>query len=129
MLISSVSTAKIGNEITSCSQVSSDSHHRSSRGALLGGSPISVGSYSQLRMGLRWAVAGCVGFAMLAGAACDPLTGTGPGNPPNLKAYNPSDASARAVVITLIAGYPAGDCHFNYNGYRDGTRDISIPVG
>src|SRR5207245_11651418 len=94
MLISSMRIAKIGNEITSCSQVSSDSHQTSSRGALLGGSPISVGSYSQLRMGLRWAVAGCLGFAMLAGAGCDPLTGTGPGSAGGATAYMHSAAYA-----------------------------------
>jgi Sulfocyanin (SoxE) domain len=80
-------------------------------------------------MGLRWAVAGTLGFVILAGAACDPLTGTGPGTPPDPKAYIHADAAARAVVITLIAGYPAGDYQFNYNGYRDGTLVISVPVG
>ena len=80
-------------------------------------------------MGLRWAVAGTLGFVILAGAACDPLTGTGPGTPPDPKGYIHADAAARAVVITLIAGYPAGDYQFNYNGYRDGTLVISIPVG
>src|SRR5260370_33980701 len=129
MLISSVSTAKIGNEITSCTQVSSDSHHLSSPGALLCGSPISVGSYSQLRMGLRWAVSGCLGIALLAGAACDPLTGTGPGTAPDPKGYIHSDPATRAVGVTLIAGYPAADYQFNYNGYRDETPVISIPVG
>jgi len=80
-------------------------------------------------MGLRWAVAGCIGFALFAGAACDPLTGTGPGTPPDPKGYIHSDPAVRAVVITLIAGYPAGDYQFNYNGYRDGTLVISVPVG
>src|SRR5260221_8532432 len=129
MLISRVSTAKTGNEIASCTQVSSDSHHRSSRGALLCGSRISVGSYSQLRMGLGWAVAAWLGIALLAGAACDPLTGTGPGTAPDPKGYIHSDPASRAVVITLIAGYPAGDYQFNYNGYRDGTLVIGIPGG
>ncbi len=80
-------------------------------------------------MGLRWAVAGCLGIALLAGAACDPLTGTGPGTAPDPKGYMHSDPATRAVVVTLIAGYPAGDYQFNYNGYRDGTLVIGIPVG
>jgi hypothetical protein len=80
-------------------------------------------------MGLRWAVAGCLGIALLAGAACDPLTGTGPGTAPDPKGYIHSDPASRAVVITLIAGYPAGDYQFNYDGYRDGTLVIGIPVG
>ncbi|HEX7263666.1 MAG TPA: sulfocyanin-like copper-binding protein [Candidatus Dormibacteraeota bacterium] len=71
----------------------------------------------------------CIAMLVLGSAACDPLTGTGPGNPPDPKGYIHSDPATRAVVITLIAGYPAGDYQFNYNGYRDGTLVISIPVG
>lgn len=71
----------------------------------------------------------CIAMLVLGLAACDPLTGTGPGNPPDPKGYIHSDPATRAVVITLIAGYPAGDYQFNYNGYRDGTLVISIPVG
>src|SRR5260370_11325786 len=80
-------------------------------------------------MGLRWAVAGCLGIALLGGGACDPWTGTGPGTAPDPKGYIHSDPATRAVVVTLIAGYPAGDYQFNYNGYRDGTLVIGIPVG
>src|SRR5216683_1479016 len=80
-------------------------------------------------MGLRWATAGCLGIAMLLAAACDPLTGTGPGTPPDPKTYIHSDSATRAVVITLIAGYPAGDYQFNYNGYGNGTLVITIPIG
>jgi hypothetical protein len=80
-------------------------------------------------MGLRWVAMGCLGIAMLAAAGCDPVTGTGPGSPPDPKGYIHSDPSRRAVVITLIAGYPAGDYQFNYNGYGNGTLVISIPVG
>src|SRR5437660_697573 len=43
--------------------------------------------------------------------------------------YLLSDVAMHAVVITLIAGYPAGDYQFNYNGYRNGTLVISIPTG
>lgn len=66
---------------------------------------------------------------MLWAAACDPLTGTGPGTAPDPKLYLHTDAATHAVVITLIAGYPAGDYQFNYNGYRNGTLVITIPVG
>jgi hypothetical protein len=80
-------------------------------------------------MGFRGAMAGCLGIVMLCAAACDPLTGTGPGTPPDPKTYIHSDPAAKAVVITLIAGYPAGDYQFNYDGYGNGTLVISIPVG
>jgi len=79
-------------------------------------------------MGLKPLVARCVGILLLC-AACDPLTGTGPGNPPDPKGYIHSDVAAHAVVITLVAGYPAGDYQFNYNGYRNGTLVITIPIG
>ena len=66
---------------------------------------------------------------MLCAAACDPLSGTGPGNPPDPTRYIHSDPATQAVVITLIAGYPAGEYQFNYNGYRNGTLVITIPIG
>jgi hypothetical protein len=80
-------------------------------------------------MGLRTATAALMAIAMLSAAACDPLTGTGPGTPPDPKRYIHVDPAARTVVVTLIAGYPAGDYQFNYNGYRNGTLVISIPIG
>jgi hypothetical protein len=80
-------------------------------------------------MGPRTATAGCLAIAMLCAVACDPLTGTGPGTAPDPKGYIHSDSAARTVVITLIAGYPAGDYQFNYDGYGNGTLVISIPVG
>jgi len=80
-------------------------------------------------MGLRVATIACLGIAMLLTAACDPLTGTGPGTPPDPKGYIHTDEAAHAVVITLVAAYPAGDYQFNYNGYRNGTLVITIPVG
>ncbi len=80
-------------------------------------------------MGPRNAMAGCLAIVTLFAVACDPLTGTGPGSPPDPKNYIHSDSAAKSVVITLIAGYPAGDYQFNYNGYGNGTLVISIPVG
>ncbi|HEY3586698.1 MAG TPA: sulfocyanin-like copper-binding protein [Myxococcaceae bacterium] len=70
------------------------------------------------------------GFALLiCVAACDPVMGSGSGNPPNLSDYIRSDAAAQSVVITLIAGYPAGDYQFNYNGYANGVLVVTVPVG
>src|SRR5229473_5848144 len=78
-------------------------------------------------MSLRWATA--LAIATLCAAACDPLSGTGPGSPPDPNKYMHTDAATHALVITLIAGYPAGEYQFNYNGYRNGTLVITIPVG
>lgn len=80
-------------------------------------------------MGLRRPVVQCLVVAMLCAAGCDPLTGTGPGNPPDPKGYIHTDNAKQSVVLTLIAGYPAGDYQFNYNGYRDGTLVITVPAG
>jgi hypothetical protein len=33
------------------------------------------------------------------------------------------------VIVTLIAGYPASDFQFNYNGYGSGSLVIKIPAG
>ena len=62
-------------------------------------------------------------------AACDPVTGTGPGTPPDPKRYISVDASTRSAVVTLIAGYPATDFQFNYNGYAGGALVLTVPVG
>jgi hypothetical protein len=80
-------------------------------------------------MGLRRPVFLCLVMVMLCAAACDPLTGTGPGTPPDPKSYIHADAAQESVVLTLIAGYPATDYQFNYDGYRDGTLVISVPIG
>ena len=74
-------------------------------------------------------MAGCLAIVMLGAAACDPLTGTGSGTPPDPKGYIHSDPATRTTVITLIAGYPAGDYQFNYDGYGNGTLVISVPAG
>src|SRR5260370_35267828 len=79
-------------------------------------------------MRLRWVAAAGLTIVML-GAACDPLTGTGPGTPPNLKDYMHVFPASRSVVFTLIAGYPAGDIQFNYDGYTNGTLVITVPTG
>ncbi len=62
-------------------------------------------------------------------AACDPVMGTGSGNPPDLSHYIQVSASDRSAVVILVAGYPAGDYQFNYNGYGSGALVLTIPVG
>ncbi len=69
-----------------------------------------------------------VSLLLLAGG-CDPVTGTGPGNQPDPKGFLRADPSTRTVVVTLVAGYPATDYQFNYNGYGSGSLVITIPVG
>jgi hypothetical protein len=66
---------------------------------------------------------------LLCVAGCDPVTGTGPGTPPDPKGYLRSDPSTQTAVLTLIAGHPASDFQFNYNGYGSGSLVVTIPVG
>ena len=62
-------------------------------------------------------------------AGCDPMMGTGSGTPPDPHGYMRSDAAAASVIVTLIAGYPATDYQFNYDGYGSGSLVVTIPVG
>jgi Sulfocyanin (SoxE) domain len=57
------------------------------------------------------------------------VTGTGSGNPPDPNNYLRVDPSTQTAVITLIAGHPASDYQFNYDGYGSGSLVITIPVG
>ena len=115
MLRRNVSTAKAGNEIASCRQVSSDSHQSTIRGGGVAGF-----------IGLRQLLLA----ALLIGAvACDPITGTGSGTPPDPNTYLRVDSQTRTAVVTLIAGYPASDYQFNYDGYTDGQLVLKVPVG
>ena len=100
--------AKTGKETASWRQTGSDSHHRTARGG---------------RLGL-----GCMVMTLLL-AACDPVTGTGSGTPPDPAQYLKVDASSRSAVVTLIAGYPASDFQFNYDGYTDGALVLEVPIG
>jgi hypothetical protein len=61
-------------------------------------------------------------------AACDPLQGSGTGAPPDLAKYIQVDDSSRSVIVTLIAGYPATDNQFNYNGYSSGALVLRVPI-
>lgn len=62
-------------------------------------------------------------------AGCDPVMGTGSGTPPDPKGYMRADAAGRTVIVTLVAGYPASDFQFNYDGYGSGSLVVTIPVG
>lgn len=112
-----VKIAKTGNEIASCFQVSSDSHHRTARGG------VGFGFMSVPSLLLAALV------AIIAAAACDPLTGTGPGTPPDPAQYIRVDSSTQSAIVTLIAGYPATDFQFNYDGYGGGSLLLTVPVG
>jgi Sulfocyanin (SoxE). len=68
-------------------------------------------------------------FFLLSVASCDPVTGTGSGAPPDPKSYIRVDAATRSAVVTLIAGHPATDIQFNYDGYGSGALVLTVPVG
>ena len=132
--MSSMRIANTGKDSTSCTHVSSPSHHAASFGgrrrALEVGSSAGAMPSDHMRPKQRGVVGSLAAAAILIyGAACDPVTGTGPGAPPDPAKYLRSDVAAHTVVITLIAGYPATDFQFNYNGYGNGSLIITIPVG
>jgi hypothetical protein len=77
----------------------------------------------------RALVALLAGAFLIYGAACDPVTGTGQGDQPDPTQFLHVDSSLRTAVVTLIAGYPATDYAFNYNGYGSGSLVITVPVG
>jgi len=108
MLSRNVSTAKTGKEMASCCQTSNFSHHRTMPGGGLG----------------VWLM-----LAILVCAACDPLQGSGTGMPPDPSKYIQIDDSNRSAIVTLIAGYPATDSQFNYNGYASGALVLTVPAG
>jgi hypothetical protein len=66
---------------------------------------------------------------VLCALACDPVTGTGSGTPPDPKTFIHVNSEARSAVVTLIAGYPASDFQFNYDGYGSGALVLTVPVG
>ena len=113
MLSRKVRTAKTGNDSASCLHVSSDSHHNSRRG----------GGFFTARSFLL------ATLVIVVACACDPLTGTGPGTPPDLKQYLKVDSQSKTAIVTLIAGYPATDYQFNYDGYGNGSLVLTVPVG
>jgi Sulfocyanin (SoxE) domain len=70
-----------------------------------------------------------VAFAVVLAAGCDPLQGSGTGAPPDPTKYIQVDDSSHSAIVTLIAGYPATDIQFNYNGYGDGALVLTVPAG
>jgi hypothetical protein len=62
-------------------------------------------------------------------SSCDPVTGSGSGTPPAPEQYLKVDAASRSAVVILIAGYPATDYQFNYDGYGNGGLTLTVPVG
>jgi Sulfocyanin (SoxE) domain len=66
---------------------------------------------------------------LLCVAACDPVTGTGSGTQPDPKTFIKVDQATRGAVVTLIAGHPATDNQFNYDGYSGGALVLKVPVG
>ncbi|HUZ86107.1 MAG TPA: sulfocyanin-like copper-binding protein [Candidatus Baltobacterales bacterium] len=66
---------------------------------------------------------------LLCVAACDPVMGTGSGNPPDLSHYIQVNSGDQSVVVILVAGYPASDYQFNYDGYGSGALVLTVPVG
>ena len=113
-----VKTARIGNETPSCTGVDRDSHQRTRRGGSAGGRFIAAS--------LLWLA---IAIVLAAASACDPITGTGPGTPPDPAQYLKVDAANRSAIVILIAGHPATDIQFNYDGYGNGTLVLTVPVG
>src|SRR5438132_5543076 len=113
MLSRKVRTAKTGNDSASCFHVSSDSHHNTRRG----------GGFVTARSFLL------ATLLIVVATACDPVTGTGSGTPPDPKQYLKVDAKTKTAIVTLIAGYPATDYQFNYDGYGNGSLVLTVPVG
>lgn len=66
---------------------------------------------------------------LLLASACDPITGTGSGTPPDPKQYLRADPNTHTAIVTLIAGYPASSLQFNYNGYGSGALVMTVPIG
>jgi hypothetical protein len=67
--------------------------------------------------------------AWIAIAACDPVLGSGTGNQPNPQQYIHVDNASRSAIVTLIAGHPATDSQFNYDGYANGALVLTVPTG
>jgi len=75
-----------------------------------------------------WRAAAGLLLLLICVAGCDPIAGSGAGDPPDPKAYLRSDQPTQTAVLTLVAGYPATDYQFNYDGYGGGSLVITIPL-
>ena len=49
--------------------------------------------------------------------------------PPDPSKYIQVDDANHSAIVTLIAGYPATDFQFNYDGYASGALILTVPVG
>jgi hypothetical protein len=74
-----------------------------------------------------WLITAILAVAIVA--ACDPIQGSGTGTPPDPAQYIHVDDASRSAIVTLIAGYPATDIQFNYNGYGDGSLLLTVSTG
>ena len=70
-----------------------------------------------------------IACVLVAACACDPIQGAGSGTPPNPAQYIHIDDGSRTAIVTLIAGHPATDNQFNYDGYGNGSLILTVPVG
>jgi hypothetical protein len=66
---------------------------------------------------------------LLGLSSCDPLAGTGAGTPPDPSTFIHVDPATQTAVVTLIAGHPATDIQFNYDGYGNGSLVLTVPTG
>src|SRR5207237_8866749 len=117
MLIAKVRTASTGNDSASCFHVSSDSHQSTARGGGLRSGFMSIRS-------LLLAAT----FGLLVTGACDPVTGTGAGTPPDPRQYLKVDSATQTAVVTLIAGYPATAYQFHYDSSGKRTLRLEGPL-
>lgn len=66
---------------------------------------------------------------ILLTTSCNPVLGTGPGQQADPRSFLKIDPGSRSLQLSLIAGYPAGDYVWNYDGYADGTLVVTVPSG
>lgn len=79
-------------------------------------------------------VASAVAAALIAVAACGGDSGGGSARTPFADASSPpvslsSDAAAKIVSFTLIAGYNRANSGMNFDGYSGGNVEIDVPQG
>src|SRR5487761_414730 len=81
-------------------------------------------------LGAGWQALALLATAvLLVLSSCDPLAGTGAGTPPDPTTSIHADAATQTAVVTLIAGHPATDIQFNYDGYGNGALVLTVPTG
>ncbi len=84
---------------------------------------------------MRHRVVSAVAAALIAAAACGGDSGGGGSTrTPVADASSPplslrSDATAKTVSLTLVAGYNGANSGFNFDGYSGGNVEIDVPQG